>query len=103
MEFHTVTPLRKGQEVFVSYGDTYFDEDFEGHRKSELLQIAANEKGDSKHQNTVELQRALIRLFSAEEFVKELKRRSMVPIDTAEDEKRRLIDIRSLIVKTEMP
>lgn len=28
LEVHAEAPIRKGQEVFVSYGDTYFDDDF---------------------------------------------------------------------------
>eukprot|EP00435_Cladocopium_sp_Y103_P055188 s779_g18.t1 len=77
LEFHAVADLYKGQEVFVSYGDAYFDEDYEGHRRSELLHVEAAVQGDKHTQQLVECQRALVRAFEGAEFQKELKDRAM--------------------------
>lgn len=77
LEFYATADMYKGQEVLVSYGDTYFDEDFEGHRKSELLHIESPETdGNLELQKLIECQRALIRAFTSEEFVKEIRERA---------------------------
>ncbi|CAJ1425001.1 unnamed protein product, partial [Effrenium voratum] len=79
LEFHTLKELCKGQEVFVSYGDSYFDEDYEGHRRSELLHVESSAvQGDKRTQQLVECQRALVRAFEGAEFQKELKDRAVL-------------------------
>jgi len=74
LEFYSTANILKGQEVFVSYGDKYFDEDFAGHRKSELMQIESiNTNGDAEMYKMIELQRALIHCFSSDEYVSQMK------------------------------
>eukprot|EP00439_Symbiodinium_sp_Y106_P071651 s299_g12.t3 len=78
LEFHAVADLCKGQEVFVSYGDSYFDEDYEGHRRSELLHVEAPAvQGDKKTQQLLECQRALARAFEGVDFQRELRERAV--------------------------
>lgn len=77
LEFIATRDMHSGQEVLVSYGDTYFDEDYEGHRKSELLHIEAPPaEGNLELQKLIELQRALIRGWTTDEFLKELRERA---------------------------
>ncbi|OLQ05851.1 hypothetical protein AK812_SmicGene10895 [Symbiodinium microadriaticum] len=61
----------------------YFDEDYEGHRRSELLHVEAPAvqadrlEGDKKTQQLLECQRALARAFEGVEFQRELRERAV--------------------------
>ncbi|CAE7301812.1 unnamed protein product, partial [Symbiodinium necroappetens] len=56
----------------------YFDEDYEGHRRSELLHVEAPAvQGDKKTQQLLECQRALARAFEGVEFQRELRERAV--------------------------
>mmetsp|Transcript_55150 Transcript_55150/g.118449 ORF Transcript_55150/g.118449 Transcript_55150/m.118449 type:complete len:1028 (-) Transcript_55150:29-3112(-) len=76
LEFYSTEKLFKGQEVLVSYGDSYFDESFAGHKRSQLQHIDAPvaESGDTEMQKLVELQRHLIRVMSTKEYAKDIMR-----------------------------
>jgi len=93
LEFYTTADMYKGQEVLVSYGDTYFDEDFEGHRKSELLHIESPD-GSLELQKLIELQRALIRAFTSEDFLQEVRARA--------SERQKLVSAGSMIDKAQV-
>jgi len=113
LEFYVTRELHKGQEVLVSYGDTYFDEDYAGHRKSELLDIEAPETdGDLELKKLVELQRALIRAFTSEDFTREMKNRAGQRQKLVGEVKGQMVSkelfgktksIHSLVMETEQP
>jgi len=72
LELVALEQLHVGQEILVNYGKDYFSEDYEGHRKGELLMVEEPSSQDLDMRIYIELIQALVRIFRDDAFQRQL-------------------------------
>mmetsp|Transcript_96048 Transcript_96048/g.299112 ORF Transcript_96048/g.299112 Transcript_96048/m.299112 type:complete len:638 (-) Transcript_96048:46-1959(-) len=73
LELVALEQLHVGQEVLVNYGSDYFTDDYDGHRKSELLVIEDKSSADLDMRVYADLVQALLHTYRDESFQSEIQ------------------------------
>uniref|UniRef100_A0A7S4S7P5 SET domain-containing protein n=1 Tax=Alexandrium monilatum TaxID=311494 RepID=A0A7S4S7P5_9DINO len=111
LELVALEPLHVGQEILVNYGSDYFSDDYDGHRKGELLHVKDVNSEDLEIRMYAELLQALMRTFRDEGFQREFSafQQPLSPEATksqqamVKDIGRRSALARAAIIKAELP